>query len=89
MTKVYVATAKYLIANLPLTNQILIDVKYLHPNMIGKSGASNSIQRLAECIWKCLGPSAKDFFECKDNLSDFKDQIRLASDYVTIRKENA
>ena len=87
LTKVYVATAKYLIANLPLTNQILIDVKYLHPNMIGKSGASNSIQRLAECIWKCLGPSAKDFFECKDNLSDFKDQIRLEVTMLQLEKK--
>ena len=70
---------KYLLTNLPLDNQVLIDVKYLHPNMKSKIGASNSLARLTETVWKCLGTSAQEFFEMKpnSNVSELKDQVKL------------
>ena len=40
MTFFYGECVKYLLINVPLNNQTLIDVKYLHPNMKSKIGAS-------------------------------------------------
>ena len=54
LTKVYINPARYLIGNLPLTNQIIHDLEFLHPNWISMPGTASSFQRLVE-VWKCLG----------------------------------
>ena len=79
VTDFYAASAKHMIENLPLTKQILIDVKYFHPVMVCKKGAANALPRLAENVWKCLGSSAKEFFELEegDDLSGLKDMIKF------------
>ena len=69
VTSFYAGGVKYLLANLPLDNQVLIDVKYLHPNLKSKIVASNGLVRLTETVWKCLGTSAQEFFEVKLNSS--------------------
>ena len=70
---------KYLLANLPLDNQVLIDVKYLHPSMKSKIGASNILARLTETVWKCLVTSAQECFDVKLNssVSELKDKVKL------------
>ena len=47
--------------------------------MKSKIGASNSIARLTETVWKCLGTSATEFFEVgpSSDVSQLKDQIKL------------
>ena len=51
----------------------------LHPNMKSKIGASNSLARLMETVWKCLRTSIQEFFEVKLNssVSELKDQVKL------------
>ena len=79
VTSFYAGCIKYLLANLRLENQVLIDVKYLHPNLKSKIVASNGLVRLTETVWKCLGISAQEFFEVKLNssVSELKDQVKL------------
>ena len=75
----YAEFVKYLLANLPLDNQVLIHVKYLHPSMKSKIGASNSLARLTETVWKCLVTSVQECFEVKLNssVSELKDKVKL------------
>ena len=51
----------------------------LHSNMKSKIGASNSLARLMETVWKCLRTSIQEFFEVKLNssVSELKDQVKL------------
>ena len=53
-TSFYAECVKYLLTNLPVDNQVLIDVKYLHPNMKSKVEASNGLARLTKTVWKYL-----------------------------------
>ena len=34
VTSFYAECVKYLLANLPFDNQVIIEVKYLHPNIV-------------------------------------------------------
>lgn len=79
VTSFYTACSKHMIDNLPLRNQILIDLRYLHPNMITKNGAANGLSRLVENVYKCLGSSAAEFFELSEDsdLSGLKDKIKF------------
>ena len=79
VTSFYLECVKYLLTNLPLDKEVLIDVKYLHHNMKSKAGASNGLARLTETAWKCFGTSAHEFFEVKINssVSELKDQVKL------------
>ena len=79
VTSFYSECVKYLLTNLSLDKEVLIDDKYLHSNMKSKTGASNGLARLTETAWKCLGTSAHEFFEVKLNssVSELKDQVKL------------
>ena len=79
VTSFYTACTKHMIDNLPLRNQILIDLRYLHPNMIKKNGAANGLSRLVENVYRCLGLLGSEFFELKedDDLSDLKDKMKF------------
>ena len=58
----YVACSGYMLENLPLKNQLLIDVKYLHPTLRDKDGGINAIPRLANLVVSCLGESFHSVF---------------------------
>ena len=58
----YVACSGYMLKNLPLKNQLLIDVKYLHPTLHDKDSGINAIPRLANLVVSCLGESFQVYF---------------------------
>ena len=78
-TSFYAECVKYLLTNLPLDNQALIVVNYLHPNLKSKIRGSNSLAILMETVWNCLGTSAQELFEMKhhSNISELQNQIKL------------
>ena len=45
-----------------MKNQLLIDVKYLHPTLRDKDGGINAIPRLANLVVSCLGESFHSVF---------------------------
>ena len=47
--------------------------------MVKRSGATNGLARLVENVHKCLGSSASEFFELKEDndLSGLKDKIKF------------
>ena len=80
VTSFYLTCVEYLLKNLPLNNQVLIDVKYLHPNMRLRNGLANGISRLTANVWKCLGESAHDIFGVKKStttVDELTDIIKL------------
>lgn len=79
ITSFYEGCVKYLLTNLPLVNQFLIDVKYLHPNTKSKIAVFNSLARVTEIVWQCLGTSAQNFIEVKpnSNVSELKYKVKL------------
>ena len=78
-TSFYAECVKYLLTNLPLDNQALIVVNYLHPNLKSKIRGSNSLAILMETVWNCLRTSAQELFEMKhhSNISELQDQVKL------------
>ena len=61
--KFLICCADYLQRNLPLDEQILIDIRVLHPtNRLMKNGP-NAIKRLAQNVIKVLGKKTNDVFK--------------------------
>ena len=78
-----------MMTSLPLYCQLLIDVKYLGPNLRSHSGSINAIPRLVEKIWKCLGDSAHQVFGVNKGcqVDEVKDLIKLEWSMFQIEKD--
>ena len=77
VTSFYTASTGYLISNLPLGKQILIDAQYLHSNCRQKN-VEKPLLRLVGDVVKCLGGSFNDVFEVGKSctVDDLKDIIK-------------
>ena len=65
----YKSCVKYLLEELLLNCQTLIDVKSLHHNMCNRSSAPHAIQRLAKTVLTCLRDAVHDVFDVKKDVT--------------------
>ena len=76
-TKFYIAIATYLMDNLLLDNQVILDAKYLNPNYHLKN-IRDPILRLTDVVGKTLGNRMCDVFEVRKDftLENLKDEVK-------------
>ena len=77
VTNFYTASTAYLIRNLPLGKQVLIDAQYLHSNCRRKN-VEKPLLRLVGEVTECLGGSWHDVFQVEKSctVDDLKDMIK-------------
>lgn len=61
----YTSCTKYLMENLPLNSQILLDVKCLNPLLRKRSTSIETISRLSKLVLNCLGEGIYEIFNIK------------------------
>ena len=86
VTKFYIACAKHLMKNLPLNQQVIHDVQYLHPMLRNEKIMEKPLKRLAGTVAKCLGESFHDLFQLEKSctVDEFENIVKSEIDFYRI-----
>ena len=83
-----IASAHYLVQNLPIDEQVVYDAQFLGPQKQGTKKSLSAIKRLAREVTNALGPNAlKEFYQLKEDESADTVVDRITDEYKIYQLE--